>query len=85
MTGKVNVEEIALSFKRIIEQMSVRKIQGSISAKLTQLGLGWHRELCETLALDVAQRADQAGNTLEIDMEGPRYTQTTIEIYKRYP
>lgn len=82
VTGKVNVNEMTLSFQRIIEQVSVRKTQGSISIKLTQLGLGWHRELCEALALDVARRADQAGNTLEIDMESSKYTQATIEIYK---
>ena len=57
-------------------------LDGNISIKLTQLGLGLDRELCLALALEIAERAHSLGRTIEIDMEGSAYTEPTIEIFE---
>ena len=82
VTEQAHAEGMAQSFRQMAEGISARKIRGSISLKPTQLGLGSHRELCESLVLEMARQADRLGITLEIDMEGSEYTEATLEIYK---
>jgi proline dehydrogenase len=57
-------------------------IDGNISIKLTQLGLDFDRELCLSLAQEIAAAAASLDNGIEIDMEGSAYTEATLEIFE---
>lgn len=70
------------SYLATIESLQGLDRDGNISIKLTQLGLDLDRDLCLALAQEIAARASSLGRTIEIDMEGSTYTETTIEIFE---
>ena len=80
--GNRQAEAAAQSYRAVIDGIASRKVKGNVSVKLTQLGLGMDRDLCESLTLAIAQRAHQMGGSLEVDMEGSPYTSATLAIYK---
>jgi len=57
-------------------------IDGNISIKLTQLGLDFDRELCLSLAQEIAEVAASLDNSIEIDMESSAYTEATLRIFE---
>jgi proline dehydrogenase len=57
-------------------------LDGNISIKLTQLGLDFDRELCLSLADDIAAAAASLHRTIEIDMEHSQYTSATIDMFE---
>jgi proline dehydrogenase len=58
-------------------------VDGNISIKLTQLGLDFDRELCLSLAHEIAGAAASLDNSIEIDMEGSAYTEATLQIFEK--
>ena len=70
------------SYVATLEALDGAGLDGNISIKLTQLGLDLNRELCLALTQEIAARARALGRTIEIDMEGSAYTDTTIEIFE---
>jgi proline dehydrogenase len=70
------------SYIATLEGLDRANLDGNISIKLTQLGLDLDRDLCLSLAREIAARAGALGRTIEIDMEGSRYTETTIQIFE---
>ena len=71
------------SYVEAIAQIREHRVDGNISVKLTQLGLGFDDELCEELLGDIARRASAAETTLTIDMEESSLTDVTLDIYER--
>ena len=71
------------SYVEAIGQLRQHGVDGNISVKLTQLGLGFDVELCEQLLGDLALRASAAETTLTIDMEESSLTDATLNIYQR--
>ncbi len=71
------------SYVEAIAQIREHGVEGNISVKLTQLGLGFDDELCEELLGDLARRASAAETTLTIDMEESSLTDATLDIYER--
>jgi proline dehydrogenase len=59
------------------------RIDGCVSAKLTQFGLGMDHSAVFEKAAQLADDADEMGQTLWIDMEGSGVTTKTLEIYSR--
>jgi len=58
-------------------------VGSTISIKLTQLGLDIDREFCfENLCL-ILEKASECRNFVRIDMEGSRYTESTLALYRR--
>lgn len=57
-------------------------LDGNISIKLTQLGLDFSRELCLELSGEIARSAQGLKNTIEMDMEGSAYTDSTLDIFE---
>lgn len=55
-------------------------VQANISVKLTQLGLALDKDLAREHLMQIVARADQYGNSVEVDMEGSEYTQRTLDI-----
>lgn len=65
-----------------IERLTADGIDGNISVKLTQLGLGFDRTLCEELLDGLASRAAAAGTTVTVDMEDSSLTDATLDTYE---
>jgi proline dehydrogenase len=67
----------------LLDDIEARGLDGEVSVKLTQLGydLDVEHTLAQTARL--AARADAAGRTLWVDMEGSDYAEGTIAFYER--
>jgi proline dehydrogenase len=70
------------SYIATLEALELAGLDGNISIKLTQLGLDLNRDLCLSLAQEIAARARALKRTIEIDMEGSAYTGITIDIFE---
>src|ERR1700749_751929 len=74
--------EVCASYLEMTEQLHAKNLTGNISIKLTQLGLDLGKNLCASLALSIAKRAAELGQTIEMDMEGSAYTDVTLDIFE---
>ena len=70
------------SYRRILQELSNRKVQGDITIKPTQLGLDFAPDLCRELALQLAQEAETLGNFVEIDMEHSEVSEATVQLFE---
>lgn len=70
------------SYIRMLRSLSDAGIDGNIAVKLTQLGLDLDRQLCLGLTHEIAAAAAALRNTIEIDMEGSAYTDSTLRIFE---
>jgi proline dehydrogenase len=70
-------------YVHMLEEMQAKSLPGNISIKLTQIGLDPSKEFAATLAADIARRAKELGRTIEIDMEGSKYVDATLEVFER--
>ena len=73
------------SYIEMLEKIHGAGIDGNISIKPTQLGLDFDRELCLSLAGDIAAAATKLERTIEIDMEASAYTAATLDIFEAIP
>lgn len=74
--------EACKSYVGMLEELHAKQLTGNISIKLTQLGLDLDRNLCASLAREIAARAAALGRNIEMDMEGSAYTDATLEIFE---
>jgi len=70
------------SYRRILQALADRKIQGSITIKPTQLGLDFAPDLCLELALKLASEAESLGNFVEVDMEHSEVSEATVQLFE---
>ncbi len=82
VSSEAAAREVCAGYIDMVEQMHARNLSGNISIKLTQLGLGLGKELCAPLASSIARRAAELGRTIEMDMEGSAYTDSTLDIFE---
>jgi proline dehydrogenase len=71
------------SYIEMLDTLARSEQDGNISIKLTQLGLDFDRELCVSLAQEIAAAAAAMGRTIEIDMEGSPYVTPTLDIFEQ--
>ncbi len=64
-----------------IEQISEQGIDGNISVKLTQLGMGVDDDLASGQLKELAAAAADAGQSVSVDMEDSRWTESTVRLY----
>lgn len=67
----------------VLDAIHQRKLDSTISIKLTQLGLKLDSEACLGLANQVVRHAQELNNFVRIDMEDSSCTTETIQIYRR--
>jgi proline dehydrogenase len=65
-----------------LARIAAEGIDGNVSIKLTQLGLGLDKQLALAALREIAAEAAASGTTVTIDMEDGRYTQVTLDIYE---
>ncbi len=70
-------EENLLMLRRIAEA----GVDANISLKLSQLGMGFDDALAKESLLRIVAEAEGLKNFVRIDMEGSRFTQTTLDIF----
>jgi proline dehydrogenase len=63
--------------------IAARKLPGSISLKLTALGLDLSEDACVENLRMLARRAQEIGTRVEVDMEGSSYAETTYRIVEK--
>lgn len=82
VTSEAAAREVCAGYVSMIEEVHAKGLAGNISIKLTQLGLDIDKQLCQSLARDIAARAAALGRTIEMDMEGSAYTDVTLDIFE---
>lgn len=82
VTSEAAAREVSAGYIHMVEELHAKNLTGNISIKLTQLGLDLDKELCRSLARDIAARAASLGRTIEMDMEGSVYTDATLDIFE---
>ncbi|MBI4467671.1 MAG: proline dehydrogenase family protein [Acidobacteria bacterium] len=82
VTDRREAEAAYEGYREMLEELTRRKIDGSISIKPTQLGLSFAPDLCCDLALRLAREAARLNNFVEMDMEASDSTQATVELFE---
>jgi proline dehydrogenase len=72
----------AESYVALLEEISRRSVDSTISIKLTQLGLKLNMEACLDLTRRLVHRAGQLNNFVRIDMEDSSCTSDTLRVYR---
>ncbi len=81
LEAKEEAEESTRDYLTLLSQMKQAGVSGSVSVKLTQLGLAFDGELCLQNVRRISDGAKRAEIFLWLDMEGSRFTQKTLDIY----
>ena len=76
-------------YLKLQRSLSDAKVDGFVSVKLTQLGLGADDQRMKARLEKIASNAEQLHQLLWVDMEGSQFTQATVEAYldahRRHP
>ena len=83
LTRIEEADEVADHYLAVMDQIRVRRLDGEVSMKLTQLGFDLDVERTFEHASALAAKAAESGRTLWVDMEGSAYTESTIAFYER--
>jgi proline dehydrogenase len=75
------VQKTTEEYHRLLNSMRAEGIDGSISVKLTQLGLGLDKEYCRKNLEEIQSFAAKIERFVWIDMESSRFTDDTIDLY----
>lgn len=82
VTSEAAAREVCAGCIHMVDELHARNLTGNISIKLTQLGLDLDKELCRSMAREIAARAATLGRSIEMDMEGSAYTDATLDIFE---
>lgn len=66
-----------------LRQIAARRLQSTVSVKLTQMGLDIDSEFCFENARALVRLARETGTRVEFDMETSGHTDRTLDIVKR--
>jgi len=69
-------------YLNVLEELTRRKVDSTISIKLTQLGLKLDRQACLEMARRLVRRASELNNFVRIDMEDSSCTTDTLTTYR---
>ena len=67
----------------VLEEIARRRVDSTISIKLTQLGLKPDRQACLQMATRLVRRASELNNFVRIDMEDSSCTTDTLATYRQ--
>ncbi len=83
LSSLAEAEAVTRHYLELIDRIATMRLDAQVSVKLTQLGLDLGLDACgRNLALLVA-RAESHGNMVWIDMEGTKYVDATLELFRR--
>jgi proline dehydrogenase len=74
-------EKAVESYLQTLDCIHKAQLQSNVSLKLTQMGLDIDRNFCYSNLARICQKAAECENTVRIDMEGSRYTESTLSLF----
>ena len=83
LTSRADAEAVRDHYLGVLRELQRRSLPAHVSVKLTQLGLDVDRAACERAVHVLAAAAAETGSFLWIDMEDSRYTDVTLEVFRR--
>ncbi|HEU5350791.1 MAG TPA: proline dehydrogenase family protein [Terracidiphilus sp.] len=83
VTSAEEAHRAAEIYHRLLDLIAQRKLDSTISVKLTQMGLTLDPALAGEIAEGLAAHAAATGNFLRIDMEDSSLTQATVDMVRR--
>jgi len=75
--------EATRTYVNILHEIKKNKLDSNISIKLSQIGLAIDKKLAYRNVDKIVRRAKSLGVLVEIDMEGSRYIEDTLDIFLR--
>ncbi len=72
----------AAEYYGVLERLAQEKINGNVSVKPTQMGLGIDNEHARNIYRKLLQLARDKNTFIRIDMEDSPYTDSTLELYR---
>lgn len=81
VTDRSQAEAARDDYLSCLDAIGEYGIDGNISVKLSQLGMGFDNSLAAAALNELAQRASAVGTSVTVDMEESAVTQLTIDIY----
>ncbi|MDJ0496935.1 MAG: proline dehydrogenase family protein [Acidimicrobiia bacterium] len=81
VTDRAQAEAARDDYLACLDAIGEHGIDGNISVKLSQLGLGFDNELAAESLDALAERAAKKGTTVSVDMEESAVTSLTIDLY----
>jgi proline dehydrogenase len=82
VTRPAEAEAIAAAYRSVVQAIVDDGLDASVSVKLTALGLEIDPDLCRSLLTGVVADASRRGIFVRIDMEGSRWTDATLRLYR---
>ena len=83
ITSLEEAEEEKQECLRVLQAIHDNQIDGSLSVKLTSVGLQLDEEVCYNHVREILQKAKELDNFVRIDMEDATTTDETLALYKR--
>jgi len=83
VTTPEEAHKAAQLYHEMLESIAAKKLDTNVSLKLTQMGLDLGDGVAEEILEQLARHAVKCNNFVRVDMEGSRYTQTTIDLVRR--
>jgi proline dehydrogenase len=83
VTDKAQAERARDDYLACLDRIGVEGIDGNISVKLTQLGLGTDDDLAAESLGALASRAGEVGTSVSVDMEESLYTEATVTMFEQ--
>lgn len=77
-----DVERTQDAYLSVLRRLEERKLDSSVSVKLTALGLKIDRERCAKAAMAICEEARSSSSFVRLDMEDTSCTDDTLEIYR---
>jgi len=81
VTDRAQAEVARDDYLACLDAIGSHGIDGNISVKLSQLGMGFDNDMAADSLDRLARRAGGVGTTVSVDMEESALTQSTIDLY----
>jgi len=83
VADRSQVEGARDDYLACLDRIAQADVEGNISVKLTQLGLGTDDDLAAASLAMLAARAAEVGRSVTIDMEESAHTEATIRMFEK--
>ena len=83
VTSLAEAEQVRLHYLDVLRDIRQAGLPTEISVKPTQLGLDVDPGACERALHSLVARAAESGSTVWIDMEDTRYTDATLDLFRK--
>jgi proline dehydrogenase len=78
---QADAHRAAQEYQELLERIAAEGVQATISIKLTHVGMDFGEDFCCETMRPIVQKAQSLGNTVEIDIEGSAYVQSTLNVF----